>query len=313
MKNMLKTFFVLTVLLSASRGAAPAAESASPKAGAPRVPTLHDGLKWVEFKWVELAAHKVQVPGVRGAIKLQAFLPEDHQLPEDKSLPFAYGVEIRITFHLKHESKTGAGTALSYSLTVPRRARKSLKPLQAGGIINNIQQKIEGVTQTVQGTISANYPWFLSFPVTNKMTPGKYSYAISLGGQVVARGAYSFRKLSRVERDTFQRQATVFFFGREAFPRFHQWVADHDGRMPKIKEFLNALKTLNYFPANDYTARRGMPKRFEHLRDPANIWLAKEVRTAYDGNVVVCYADGSIGLENPEEEKDRRWPRRRRR
>ena len=267
--------------------------------GLPEQPRFRDGLIPSEMEWRDLAKHPVEVEAAKGEIALQAFLPKDWKLPEDKAVPLGFGVEVRFVFQFAVAAGGAKEGQLGFALTVPKAARKWLKPFAKSAENAGIKQTIEDNTMTFDSSITYGEPWWLTLPVTTAAAPGEYAYVISLGGRKVAEGQFAFAKLSENDRDELQRRITIYFFSRVAYPRFLQWVREHEGRLPTTKEFLKALESLEYFPANDYTAHRGLPKRLTDLEDPGKTWLARECRGAVDGKVVVVYADGSIGLEAP--------------
>ena len=89
----------------------------------------------------------------------------------------------------------------------------------------------------------------------------------------------------------------IYFFAREAYPRYQEYVRRTGGRNPTSKAFLNELKKLTYFPATEYQPRTRLPRWAKDIRDAGNYWLAREKVTGPDGRRVTVYADGSVGLE----------------
>jgi len=206
--------------------------------------------------------------------------------------PIAFGDEIRFVFDLQpaaEERKVNLG----FSLTVPRAGRKWLKPFAKS---EGLEQRIDGANMTFTAPMILGEPWWLTLPVTKNAAAGGHDYAVSLGGAEAAKGSFSLADVSGAVRDDLQRKYTIYFFARVAHPRFRDWVEEHGGRMPTTKEFLRELESLEYFPANDYTAHRGMPRRYADIANPGTVWLAREVKPGADGRTVVVYADGTIGL-----------------
>jgi len=267
---------------------------------------LRDGLQAVEMSWRDLCRHEVKTGEFAGAITLQAHLPENWQGEPANKLPIAFGIEVRFVFDLKSVNLQNRVANLSFSLTAPKSGRKWLKPFAESAKRQNLKYTLEDARLSFETPLGLNEAWWLTLPVTNATGSGDYEYEFAWAGAALARGGFAFFELPERERDALQRMITVYFFSRVAYPRFKAWVEEHDGRLPNIKEFMAELDNLEYFPANDYTARRGLPKRLDQIAQPEKTWLARECRPAGDGKVVVVYADGSIGLGEPLEAGDDR-------
>ncbi len=279
--------------------------SPAPQSPLPAEAKMRDGLQPVEMIWRDLRRHEVKTAEFSGAIALQAHLPETWK-GEAKKLPIAFGVEVRFVIDLKSANRQGDLANLTLSLTAPKSGRKWLKPFAESAKRQDLRYVLKEDNLSFDTPLALNETWLLTLPVTSATGAGDYEYAISWREISLARGVFSFFDLPANERDDLQRQITVYFFSRVAYPRFKAWVEDHDGRLPNIKEFMAELDELEYYPANDYTAHRGLPKRLDQIAQPEKTWLARECRPGSDGKVVVVYADGSIGLGEPLEAGDNR-------